>query len=149
MIILDSADATQAHGETWAPELVGGEVIALSGVIGSGKTQLVKGLARGLGYTGEVTSPTFTLVHEYKGGRLTLFHLDLYRLQSQYQAVSIGLEEYLPYPGAVTVIEWPEQIAGLLPRDTRHWRIEVASLTERTIRCPNDPIDLPMKPYYG
>jgi tRNA threonylcarbamoyladenosine biosynthesis protein TsaE len=132
LTILNSAEAAQAFGENWAADLIGGEVFALYGVLGAGKTQLVKGLARGLGYRGDVTSPTFTLVHEYLGGRLPLYHLDLYRIADESAALQTGVEEYLPSNG-VTVIEWPETIASILPADTRHWRIEIASLTERTI----------------
>ena len=133
LTILNSADAAQSFGESWARELKGGEIFALYGVLGAGKTQLVKGLARGLGYPGEVTSPTFTLVHEYLGGRLPLYHLDLYRIPDQSAALQIGVEEYLPSNGGVTVIEWPETLAGILPPETRHWYLKIASLTERTI----------------
>ncbi len=133
LTIFNSAEATQAFGEGWAAGLVGGEVFALHGVLGAGKTQLVKGLARGLGYTGDVTSPTFTIVHEYQGGRLPLYHLDLYRIQNEKDFIDIGLEEYIPSNG-VTIIEWPERIASILPPDTQHWELEVASLTERVIR---------------
>ncbi len=132
MTILNSAEAAQAFGESWAADLQGGEVFALYGVLGSGKTQLVKGLARALGYRGDVTSPTFTLIHEYRGGRLPIYHLDLYRIPDESGAIHIGVEDYLPSDG-VTVIEWPESVGALLPPDTRHWQIDVASLTERTI----------------
>jgi tRNA threonylcarbamoyladenosine biosynthesis protein TsaE len=132
LTILNSAEAAQAFGENWASGLTGGEVYALHGVLGAGKTQLVKGLARGLGYRGDVTSPTFTLVHEYLGGRLPIYHLDLYRIGDEEAASRIGVEEYLPSAG-VTVIEWPERIPSLLPPGTRHWRLEVVSMTERTI----------------
>jgi tRNA threonylcarbamoyladenosine biosynthesis protein TsaE len=70
---------------------------------------LVKGLARGLGVHRRVVSPTFALVHEYPGGRLPLAHLDLYRLETPSQVIGAGLEAYLPYPGGVTVVEWPER----------------------------------------
>jgi len=133
LTILNSVEAAQAFGESWAADLVGGEIFALSGVLGAGKTQLVKGLARGLGYPGEVTSPTFTLVHEYVGGRLTLYHIDLYRINNEKEAVAFGVEEYLPGAG-VTILEWPERVATLLPPQTQHWQLEVASLTERIIR---------------
>ncbi len=133
LIILDSAEATLAHGASWAPALKGGEVFALHGVIGAGKTQLVKGLAKGLDYFGEVTSPTFTLINEYRGGRLPIYHIDLYRISSESEAVSVGVEEYLPSSG-VTVIEWPDRITGLLPAHTQHWMLEVVSLSERVIR---------------
>jgi tRNA threonylcarbamoyladenosine biosynthesis protein TsaE len=133
LTILNNVEAAQAFGENWAANLVGGEIIALHGVLGAGKTQLVKGLARGLGFRGDVTSPTFTIVHEYCGGRLPLYHIDLYRIQNEKEAIDIGLEEYLPGDG-VTVIEWPDRIASILPPETQHWGLEVVSLTERVIR---------------
>jgi tRNA threonylcarbamoyladenosine biosynthesis protein TsaE len=133
LTILNNVEATLALGESWAASLRGGEVIALHGVLGAGKTQLVKGLARGLGFPGEVTSPTFTLVHEYRGGRLPLYHLDLYRLSGTHDAGTLGLDEYFS-GGGVTVIEWPDRIAPYLPLETQHWELEVASLTERTVR---------------
>jgi tRNA threonylcarbamoyladenosine biosynthesis protein TsaE len=132
LTILNSVEAAQAFGESWAADLTGGEIFALRGVLGAGKTQLVKGLARGLGFRGDVTSPTFTIVHEYRGGRLPIYHLDLYRIADESSALQFGVEEYLPSDG-VTVIEWPERISKLLPGETRHWQIDVASLTERTI----------------
>jgi tRNA threonylcarbamoyladenosine biosynthesis protein TsaE len=133
LTILSSIEATQAFAESWATDLVGGEIFALRGVLGAGKTQLVKGLARGLGFAGDVTSPTFTIIHEYRGGRLTLYHIDLYRIRSETEAVDLGLEELLPSDG-VTVIEWPERIESLLPPETRNWELQVVSLTERVIR---------------
>ena len=133
LTILNSVESAQAFGESWAADLVGGEIFALHGVLGAGKTQLAKGLARGLGYRGDVTSPTFTIVHEYRGGRLPMYHIDLYRIQNEKDAIDIGLEEYIPGDG-VTVIEWPERIASLLPPRTHHWELEVVSLTERVIR---------------
>ena len=133
LTILSSIEASQAFGESWAAELTGGEIFALHGVLGAGKTQLAKGLARGLGFEGDVTSPTFTIIHEYRGGRLPLYHIDLYRIRSEKEAVDLGLEEYLPGDG-VTVIEWPDRIPSLLPPQTRHWELQVVSLTERVIR---------------
>jgi tRNA threonylcarbamoyladenosine biosynthesis protein TsaE len=133
LTILNSVEAAQAFGEDWALTLVGGEIFALHGVLGAGKTQLAKGLARGLGYRGDVTSPTFTLVHEYRGGRLPMYHIDLYRIPGEKEALDIGLEDYLPSDG-VTVIEWPDRISSLLPPNTQHWELEVVSLTERVIR---------------
>jgi tRNA threonylcarbamoyladenosine biosynthesis protein TsaE len=139
LTILNSVEAAQAFGKSWAADLVGGEIIALHGVLGAGKTQLAKGLAKGLGFYGDVTSPTFTIVHEYRGGRLPIYHIDLYRIQSEKEAVDIGLEEYLPGDG-VTIIEWPERIASILPPQTQHWGLEVVSLTERVIRQMEEPI---------
>ncbi|MDB6016939.1 MAG: tRNA ((37)-N6)-threonylcarbamoyltransferase complex ATPase subunit type 1 TsaE [Pedosphaera sp.] len=109
--ISHSADETLALGETWGRTAVSGLVIGLSGDLGAGKTQLAKGIALGLGITGRVHSPTFTLVNEYSGGRLPLFHLDLYRLDTPDQIIAAGLEEYFQPPG-VTVIEWAERWFG-------------------------------------
>jgi tRNA threonylcarbamoyladenosine biosynthesis protein TsaE len=132
-IILSSAEDTQAYGAAWAARCKEGDVIALQGVLGAGKTQLVKGLAQGLGFTGEVTSPTFTIIHEYTGGRLPLYHLDLYRFETEGEAQRAGMEDYLPSDG-VTVVEWPERILGLLPPQTQFYTIEVVSLNERIVR---------------
>jgi tRNA threonylcarbamoyladenosine biosynthesis protein TsaE len=134
LTILSSIESSQGFGESWAAELTGGEIFALHGVLGAGKTQLVKGLARGLGFEGDVTSPTFTIIHEYRGGRLPIYHIDLYRIRSEMEAVDLGLEEYLPSQDGVTIIEWPERIPTLLPPQTRRWELQVASLTERVIR---------------
>ncbi len=103
-----SSAETQALGESWGRAAERGLIIGLSGDLGAGKTQLVKGLARGLGVPGRVHSPTFTLVNVYSGGRLTLFHVDLYRLETPAQIAAAGLEEYLQ-PEGVTVIEWAER----------------------------------------
>ena len=108
ILISHSPEETQALGELWGREAKPGLVIGLSGDLDAGKTQLVKGLARGLGITGRVTSPTFALVNEYVGGRLPLAHLDLYRLENESQIVAAGLEPYLRFEG-VAVIEWIER----------------------------------------
>ncbi|HXP63041.1 MAG TPA: tRNA (adenosine(37)-N6)-threonylcarbamoyltransferase complex ATPase subunit type 1 TsaE [Dongiaceae bacterium] len=100
---------TESIGEAWGREAQRGLVIGLCGDLGAGKTQLVKGLARGLGITARVQSPTFALVNIYAGGRLTLFHLDLYRLDTPEQVFAAGLGEYLE-PEGVTVIEWAEKL---------------------------------------
>jgi tRNA threonylcarbamoyladenosine biosynthesis protein TsaE len=136
---------TEALGEGWGREAQSGLVIALSGDLGAGKTQLVRGLARGLGVTARVHSPTFTLVNEYGGGRLKLFHLDLYRLETPEQIHGAGIEEFLQ-PEGVAVIEWAERLFGgghptsniqhpTSKADTgvRFVRIEVLSETERRI----------------
>jgi len=107
--ISHSPAETESLGEAWGHTAQRGWVIALSGELGAGKTQLVKGLARGLGIATVVHSPTFTLVNEYSGGRLRLFHLDLFRLETHEQISSAGLEEFLPSDGVV-VIEWAERL---------------------------------------
>lgn len=128
-----SAAETVAFGKRFAIELRAGNVIALSGELGAGKTCLVKGIALGLGIQQDVTSPTFTLIHEYSGGRLPLFHADLYRLDSAPQAQAIGIEDYLNGSG-VTVIEWAEKIATLLPAGTIRVHIEIISESIRRIQ---------------
>src|SRR5713101_7068316 len=110
--ISHSPTETEALGEGWGRAAESGLVIGLCGDLGAGKTQLVKGLARGLGVTARVHSPTFTLVNEYRGGRLPLFHLDLYRLETRTQLLAAGLEDYLQ-PEGVTVIEWAERMSDV------------------------------------
>jgi tRNA threonylcarbamoyladenosine biosynthesis protein TsaE len=127
---------TMALGEQLARSARSGLVIAVSGDLGAGKTQLVKGLAQGLGVSDRVHSPTFTLVNEYDGGRLKLFHLDLYRLETRAQILSAGIEEFLQ-PKGVSVIEWAERWFGTQPMNDwpnlRRVQIEIMSDTERKI----------------
>ena len=144
--ISHSPGETEALGEMWGRTAQSGLVIGLSGDLGAGKTQLVKGLARGLDITVRVHSPTFALVNIYTGGRLTLFHLDLYRLETREQILAAGLEEYLT-PEGVTVIEWAErwfskvqssgiaetQLGSKWSSQFRWVRIETVSETERRI----------------
>ena len=132
--ISHSPAETEAVGESWGRNAQKGLVIALSGDLGAGKTQLVKGLARGLGITSRVHSPSFTLVNVYTGGRLTLFHLDLYRLETKEQILSAGIEDYLQ-PDGVAVIEWAERMTNDEFRMTNvRWvKIEILSETERRI----------------
>jgi tRNA threonylcarbamoyladenosine biosynthesis protein TsaE len=136
--ISHSPAETESLGESWGRAAERGLVIALSGELGAGKTRLVKGIARGLGITARVHSPTFTLVNEYDGGRLRLFHLDLYRLETHGQIVAAGLEEFLP-PDGVAVIEWAEKMSGVGGRESsaqEKWRwvkIEIAGELERRI----------------
>jgi tRNA threonylcarbamoyladenosine biosynthesis protein TsaE len=109
--ISHSPAETEALGEKFGRAAERGFVFALSGDLGAGKTQFVKGLARGLGISARVHSPTFTLVNEYDGGRLKLFHLDLYRLETPAQILSAGVGEFLS-PDGVSVIEWAERVAN-------------------------------------
>jgi len=132
--ISHNPDETLALGEEWGRAAASGLVIGLTGDLGAGKTQLAKGIARGLGITELVHSPTFTLVSEYRSGRLPLFHLDLYRLESREQIIAAGLEEYLA-PKGVTVVEWAERLldGGRLPDRFRRVRIETVGELERKI----------------
>jgi tRNA threonylcarbamoyladenosine biosynthesis protein TsaE len=125
---------TEALGEKFGRAARRGWVIALSGELGAGKTQFVKGMAHGLGISARVHSPTFTLAAEYAGGRLPLFHLDLYRLENEEQIRSAGLEEFLQ-PDGVAVIEWAERMTGRrLPMDDwKRVQIEILGETDRRI----------------
>ena len=110
--ISNSAEETFGLGQRWAAELRPGWIIGLIGDLGTGKTQLVKGLAAGLGIKDMVHSPTFALLHEHDGGSLPLAHIDLYRLGSQSDIVGAGLEQYLMAPVGVTAVEWFERWLG-------------------------------------
>jgi tRNA threonylcarbamoyladenosine biosynthesis protein TsaE len=112
MVTSHSPGETEALGEQWGRAAKPGWLLGLSGDLGAGKTQLVKGLARGLGIPARVHSPTFTLVNVYSGGRLQLYHLDLYRLEKREEILGAGLEEYLNPKDGVTVIEWAERLRG-------------------------------------
>jgi tRNA threonylcarbamoyladenosine biosynthesis protein TsaE len=128
--ISHSPEETRALGEAWGRAATSGLVIGLIGDLGAGKTQLAKGVARGLGIIARVHSPTFTLVNEYSGGRLPLFHLDLYRLQTLDEIASAGLEEYLQ-PVGVTVVEWAEKLARA---PARFRRVQITTLNENERR---------------
>ncbi len=106
--------ATEQIGALLAPLVHGGQVIALSGELGAGKTTLVRGLLRALGHTGAVKSPTYTLVESYQLPGFELHHFDLYRLAEAGELEFLGLDEFL-HPGAVCLFEWPERGAGVLP----------------------------------
>lgn len=110
-----SADATIALGEALGRSLVGGLTIGLVGPLGAGKTQLVKGIASGnaVGDARRVTSPTFTLIHEYPG-RLNLYHVDVYRLRNPAELLALGFDE-LATPGAVVVVEWADRVRVVMP----------------------------------
>ena len=108
---------TEALGARLAAALNPGAVVAYRGGLGMGKTAFTRGLARGLGYKGRVTSPTFTIVNEYEGGRLPLFHFDMYRLEGADALFDIGWEDYLDR-GGVCAVEWSELADEALPPET-------------------------------
>lgn len=144
--ISHSPQDTIALGQAWGRAAQRGDVFALSGDLGAGKTQLVRGIALGLGSPARVHSPTFTLLNQYEGGRLPLFHLDLYRLDSPRQVIGAGLEPYLANPEGVTVVEWAERWFGELARPdapagpgrVRRVNLEVVGETQRRIEY-DDP----------
>ncbi len=111
--ITNSEGETEALGVRLAEALAPGAVIAFTGGLGAGKTAFTRGLARGLGIADRVASPTFTIVNEYEGGRLPLFHFDMYRLGSSDELFDIGWEDYLAR-GGVCAVEWSENVAGAL-----------------------------------
>jgi tRNA threonylcarbamoyladenosine biosynthesis protein TsaE len=117
---VDSPEAMIALGREVAAGLHAGSVLALQGGLGAGKTHFTKGiaegLAEGLNCSLEVTSPTFTLVHEYQGGRLPLYHFDFYRMASEDEVLRIGWDEYLDEDGIV-VVEWPDKFPSLIPAE--------------------------------
>ncbi len=108
---------TEALGQALADRLSPGAVAAFTGDLGAGKTAFVRGMARGLGISQRVTSPTFTIVNEYEGGRLPLFHFDLYRLGSSDELFDIGWEDFLRR-GGICAVEWSENVADALEPDT-------------------------------
>ena len=115
--ITNTPEETEALGARLARALEPGAVVAFTGDPGAGKTAFVRGLARGLGVQDRVTSPTFTIVNEYEGGRLPLFHFDLYRLGCADELFDIGWEDYLAR-GGVCAVEWSERMEELLEPGT-------------------------------
>jgi tRNA threonylcarbamoyladenosine biosynthesis protein TsaE len=139
-IISNNPEATADLGEQWGRAAKSGWLIGLSGDLGAGKTQFVKGIARGLGITGRISSPTFGLVNEIEGGRLPFWHIDLYRLNGWDEIASAGIDEYLLDVPGVVVVEWVERwlegerAKAFLDHSTvffRWVRIEILSETER------------------
>ncbi|MCI9267536.1 MAG: tRNA (adenosine(37)-N6)-threonylcarbamoyltransferase complex ATPase subunit type 1 TsaE [Lawsonibacter sp.] len=114
--VTNSEEETEALGARLAAVLTPGTVVAFTGDLGAGKTAFTRGLARGLGVTDRVTSPTFTIVNEYEGGRLPLFHFDMYRLASSEELFDIGWEDYLQR-GGVCAVEWSENVSDALEED--------------------------------
>ena len=112
-----SPQETEALGQALVQKLAPGAVVAFSGDLGAGKTAFVRGMAQGLGITQRVTSPTFTIVNEYEGGRLPLFHFDMYRLHSAEELFDIGWEDFLSR-GGICAVEWSENIQESLEPGT-------------------------------
>lgn len=133
-IISHSPEDTFRAGRDHASRVRPGDVLALVGDLGAGKTQWVKGLAAGLGSDAPVTSPTFTLIHEYAGGRVPLYHLDCYRLERPEELLAIGIDDYLDGRG-VLVIEWAGKFPELIPAAARWVRFTIGEGDEREIAC--------------
>ncbi len=128
----NSVDETIAFALDWTRTLHPNDVVALVGELGAGKTHFVKGLLRGVAGTEEATSPTFTLIHEYRSGRIPVFHFDFYRLASPSEIDEIGFHEYLE-DGGITIIEWADRFPQVLPGRTRWLRLEPRGEAERVI----------------
>ena len=126
-------------GKRIANAVNSGTVILFYGDLGAGKTVMTKGIAAGLGITEMITSPTFTIMQEYEGGRMPLYHLDVYRIEDPDEMEEVGLNEYI-YGNGLTVIEWAEQIEDILPEDAIKITIErnVENPEERDIRIEGD-----------
>ena len=118
----NSAKDTFAFGQKLGREAVPGEIICLDGDLGVGKTVFTQGFAAGLGIDDYVNSPTFNIVKEYEGGRLPLYHFDVYRIGDPSEMEEIGYEDYF-YGQGVSIVEWPGQIEELLPKEARWVRI--------------------------
>lgn len=132
-ILSTNVEQTQALGARLGQVVQAGDVIALQGDLGAGKTNFAQGIARGLGVSEDVNSPTFILANEYTSGRLSLYHVDAYRVQDAAEAEGFGLDDYL-YGDGVTVIEWAERVRDALPQDRLWIELEYMSENERLLR---------------
>ena len=129
---LSSLERTEAFGIILGEIVEPGDVITLEGPLGAGKTALTQAIARGLGVDPRiyVTSPTFSLLHEYQG-RIPLYHMDLYRLAGENEIESLGFSEYF-YSDGLTVIEWPDRLGSLMPPERLHVALAISGETSRT-----------------
>jgi tRNA threonylcarbamoyladenosine biosynthesis protein TsaE len=130
--ISNSSAETEAIARRLADDLVAGSVLALKGELGSGKTLFTQGLVASLESDAAVTSPTFTIVHEYQGGRLPVYHFDFFRLENRESAAQLGLDEYF-FSNGVSVIEWADRFPELIPEQARWISFEVKSEHQRII----------------
>jgi tRNA threonylcarbamoyladenosine biosynthesis protein TsaE len=130
--ISNSPEETEAFGRRFAKEGKAGDVVALSGELGSGKTRFVKGFAAGLEATTAATSPTFTLIHEYCGGRLPIYHFDFFRVENRESAERLGLDDYF-FGDGVSVVEWADRFPDLIPKSALWIAFETKSETQRAI----------------
>ena len=127
-----SPGETRAFGERLARQLQAGDVLLLQGNLGAGKSELTRGIARGLGVADTVTSPSFTILNVYEDGRVPLYHFDWYRLQSAEELYEMGMDEYLGGDG-VAVVEWPSQCPEAIPEDCLEVAIEPLGDTDRRL----------------
>ena len=130
--ISNSPVETETIGRQLAKDADAGSVVALRGELGSGKTLFTKGLVAGLGSTATVTSPTFTIVHEYRGGRLPVYHFDFFRLENRESVARLGLDDYF-FGDGVSVVEWADRFPDLIPEQARWISLEIESERQRII----------------
>jgi tRNA threonylcarbamoyladenosine biosynthesis protein TsaE len=130
--ISNSPAETEAVGRQLAKNIGVGSVLALKGDLGSGKTLFVKGVVNGLGSSSDVTSPTFTMLHEYRGGRLPVYHFDLFRVENPQALARLGLDDYL-FGDGISVIEWADRFQEFVPEQARWIFFEIKSETQRAI----------------
>ena len=133
MFILKNAEETVAAGRTYGRTARKGDVFALTGDLGAGKTQFVKGFVAALESSAEVTSPTFVLVHEYADGRLPVYHFDFYRLENRDAVLRLGFDEYI-FGDGVSVIEWADRHPDLIPEEAIWLSFESTGENTRVIR---------------
>ncbi|PYK49481.1 MAG: tRNA (adenosine(37)-N6)-threonylcarbamoyltransferase complex ATPase subunit type 1 TsaE [Verrucomicrobia bacterium] len=130
--ISNSPAETEAIGRRLAEDVGTGSALALTGDLGSGKTVFVKGLVVGLGSSADVTSPTFTILHEYRGGRVTVYHFDFFRLEDRQSVARLGLDDYF-FGDGVSVIEWADRFPEFIPEQARWILFEIKSQNQRAI----------------
>lgn len=133
IFITNNLRETQKIAEDIAQQLKGGEIIALHGELGSGKTTFAQGLAKGLGITKRIISPTFIIMRTYKTGSKNFYHIDLYRVESQNDIEGLGIKEILADKNVIVAIEWAEKIQTLLPQERIDMRLEYVSESKRRI----------------
>ena len=137
MIITNSAAETRELGKRLAEKLKAGDVILLTGELGAGKSELARGIAKGLGVAETVTSPSFTILNVYESGRTLLYHFDWYRLESEEELYELGMDEYLGGDG-IALVEWPERCPDANPADCLRVRITAEGENTRKIEAePN------------
>jgi tRNA threonylcarbamoyladenosine biosynthesis protein TsaE len=132
-MLLPTSEAAQAWGRDLSQSLMARDVIAFCGQLGAGKTQVTMGIVAGLGSAATVTSPTFTLLHEYLDGRLPVFHFDFYRMERPAEVISIGWDEILDEPGVV-IVEWADLFPELMPETTRWFDLKAQPDGSRIIQ---------------
>ncbi|MEY2479382.1 MAG: tRNA threonylcarbamoyladenosine biosynthesis protein TsaE [Verrucomicrobiota bacterium] len=131
MFISNSVEETIAAGREAGRAARAGDVLALVGDLGAGKTQFVKGVAAGIGTLAEVTSPTFTLIHEYSGGRLPIYHFDFHRLENSQAVLQLGFDDYRD---GLSVIEWADKFPELIPSTAQWISFEMKNENARIIK---------------